>query len=324
MMRDGLVAGAHMRIALVEPSRTVQHIVTDIVGAWGHEVRPFGDAPEALAYLASDKDVRTLMTSTELKSLSGIQLVKEARMMTDVRRPLYIILMSSSDERSRMVEALDSGADDFISKPPAREELRARLRAAERITSMQTQLIALASTDFLTGLLNRRGFVEVLEAMLKNAPGGGRISVLICDLDNFKTINDTFGHEIGDLVLAKLGDELKMLNVPAGRLGGEEFGLLLYASLDEAVDLAERLREGISVLAVKAASKVISVTCSIGAAEWEPGDTIDSILRRADVSLYEAKRLGRNRVIAADRFSMSEEHRRWQGVARDAERRRLI
>ena len=260
-----------MRIALVEPSRTVQHIVTDIVGAWGHEVLPFSDAPEALAYLASDKDVRTLMTSTELESLSGIQLVKEARMLTDVRRPLYIILMSSSAERSRMVEALNSGADDFISKPPAREELRARLRAAERMTSMQTQLIALASTDFLTGLLNRRGFVEVLEAMLKNAPGGGRISVLICDLDKFKTINDTFGHEIGDLVLTRLADELKMLNVPTGRLGGEEFGLLLHASLDEAVDLAERLREGISVLAVQAASKIISLTCSIGAAEWEPG-----------------------------------------------------
>lgn len=71
MMRDGLVAATHICIALVEPSRTVQHIVTDIVGAWGHEVRPFGNAPEALAYLASDKDVRTLITSTELQSLFG-------------------------------------------------------------------------------------------------------------------------------------------------------------------------------------------------------------------------------------------------------------
>jgi DNA-binding response OmpR family regulator len=158
-----------MRIALVEPSRTVERIVTGIIGPWGHEVCPFMDAPEALAFLRSDKNIRALISSAELVSTSGMQLVSEARALAGPQRPLYIILMLSSEERSKMIEALDHGADDFIAKPPAPEELRARLRAADRITAMQTELIALATTDSLTGLLTRRAFVEAAERMLQRA-----------------------------------------------------------------------------------------------------------------------------------------------------------
>ena len=174
-----------MRISLVEPSRTVRRIVTGIIEPWGHEVCPFKDAPEALAFLRSEKNVRTLISSAELASTSGIQLVSDARTLAGAQRPLYIILMSSSDERSTMVEALDNGADDFISKPPAAEELRARLRAADRITSMQAELITLASTDSLTGLLTRRAFVEIAAWMLQRASTECPLSVLICDLDKF-------------------------------------------------------------------------------------------------------------------------------------------
>jgi two-component system cell cycle response regulator len=111
-----------MRIALVEPSRTVQRIVTGTIGPWGHEVCPIMDAPEALAFLRSEKNIRALISSAELVSSSGIQLVSDARALAGAQRPLYIILMSSSDERSTMIEALDRGADDFISKPPAPED----------------------------------------------------------------------------------------------------------------------------------------------------------------------------------------------------------
>ena len=98
-------------------------------------------------FLRSDKNIRALISSAELVSTSGMQLVSDARALAGPQRPLYIILMSSSEERSKMIEALDHGADDFIAKPPAPEELRARLRAADQITSMQTELIALATTD---------------------------------------------------------------------------------------------------------------------------------------------------------------------------------
>jgi diguanylate cyclase (GGDEF)-like protein len=310
-----------MRIALVEPSRTVQRIVTGIIGPWGHEVCPFMDGPEALAFLRSDKNIRALISSAELVSTSGMQLVSDARALAGPQRPLYIILMSSSEERSKMIEALDHGADDFIAKPPAPEELRARLRAADRITSMQTELIALATTDSLTGLLTRRAFVEAAERMLQRACTGQPFSVLICDLDKFKAINDTYGHAIGDLVLQKVSREVRSIDVAAGRLGGEEFAFLIGGRLDDAVEHAECLRATVGELAIGAGNKTIRITCSIGAAEWEPGDTIDSLLRRADIALYEAKRSGRNRVIAADSFSEGNEHEQWRGVARLASRR---
>jgi two-component system, cell cycle response regulator len=224
--------------------------------------------------------------------------------------------MSSTEERTKLVAALDSGADDFISKPPAMDELRARLRAADRITSMQAELLQLATTDPLTGLQNRRAFVERLENSMKRARNKGRTSVVIADLDGFKAINDSFGHEIGDRVLKTVSDELNALNLPVGRLGGEEFAVLLNGSLEDAIDVAEDLRKAISNLAVGAGSEVVKVTCSFDVAEWEPGDTVDSILRRADIALYEAKRTGRDRVSAADEFQISEAHRQWRGIAR--------
>ncbi len=299
-----------MRIALVEPSRTVRRIVTGIIEPWGHEVCSFMDAPEALACLQADEDIRALITSTVLASTSGIQLVSDARALAGTKRPLYIVLMSSSDQRSKMIQALDNGADDFISKPPAPEELRARLRAAERITSMQAELITLATIDSLTGLLTRRAFVEAAERMLDRTSSGHPLSVFICDLDKFKAINDTHGHETGDVILRKVSEELKAIETPAGRLGGEEVALLIEGRLDDAVEIAEGFRESVSRLAIRAGNGTIGVTCSIGVAEWEPGDTLDALLRRADVALYEAKRAGRNRVIAADSFPSSNEHER--------------
>ncbi len=311
---------AAMHIALVEPSRTVQRIVTGIIEPWGHEVRTFMDAPEALACLQAERDVCVLITSAELASTSGIRLVSDARALAGAQRPLYIVLMSSSDQRSTMVRALENGADDFISKPPAPEELRARLRAAERITSMQAELIALATIDSLTGLLTRRAFVAAAERMLQRAAAGRHFSVFICDLDKFKAINDSHGHEAGDVVLKQVSEELRSLGMPAGRLGGEEVALLMEGHLDDAVDLAERFRESVSSLTIRAGNGKIGVTCSIGAAEWEPGDTLDTLLRRADAALYEAKRAGRNRVVAADSFALADEHARWQGVTRKAAR----
>ncbi len=309
-----------MRIVLVEPSRTVRRIVTGIIEPWGHQACAFMDAPEALAALKAEPDIRALITSAELASMSGVQFVGEARALAGAERPLYILLMSSSDQRAKMIEALDNGADDFISKPPAPEELRARLRAAERITSMQAELIKLASVDSLTGLLTRRAFVAAAEQMLERASAGKALSVLVCDLDKFKAINDGHGHEIGDLVLQRVGGELRALHRPAGRLGGEELALLVDAPLAEAMKAAEGLRKSINQLAIRVGNETIGITCSIGVAEWKPGDVVDALLRRADLALYEAKRAGRNRVVAFDSFPLSDEHERWLGVARMAAR----
>ena len=309
-----------MRIVLVDPSRTVRHIVTDLVQRWKYDVCPFSDGAEALSYIQKDDSVRVLITSAELPTMSGVELCVQVREFLANRRPLYIIMMSSNDEYTKCVEALDKGADDFISKPPIAEELRARLRTADRVTSMQCELLRLATTDFLTGLSNRRAFFESAAKAIEQAHDGRAVSALMFDLDHFKQINDVHGHGIGDVVLKSVAAEVAPLPGIAGRLGGEEFGLLLENNLSDAVDIAEEFRRSIERLKIFAGEKPVAVTCSIGVAEWEAGDNIDSLLRRADVALYEAKRTGRNKVVAADSYALSNQHDKWRGAARVLDR----
>jgi two-component system cell cycle response regulator len=309
-----------MRIVLVDPSRTVRHIVTDLVKRWNYEVSAFADGAEALACIQQDDSVRVLITSAELPSMSGVELCVKVREFLSNRRPLYIIMMSSNDEYTKCVQALDNGADEFISKPPIAEELCARLRTADRVTSMQSELVRLATTDFLTGLTNRRAFFENAARTIERANGGRAISALMFDLDHFKQINDVHGHGIGDVVLKSVAAEILPLPGIAGRLGGEEFGLLLEKNLSDALEIAEEFRRSVERLKVFAGDKAVPVTCSIGVAEWEAGDNIDTLLRRADVALYEAKRTGRNKVVAADTYVPSEKHSEWRGAARVLDR----
>src|SRR5437588_5464322 len=136
-----------MRVVLVDPSRTMRLFVTRLLQARDHAVLPFADGAEALACMRRDLDVAALITSGELVSMSGLELCWETRVLAGRDRPIYVILMSSSIDRSRLGEALDSGADDFISKPPVADELYARLRAADRFGAMQRELVRLASFD---------------------------------------------------------------------------------------------------------------------------------------------------------------------------------
>jgi diguanylate cyclase (GGDEF)-like protein len=287
-----------MRVALVEPSRTVRRIVAEMIAS-EHDIVAASDGPEAVTLLNSNRDVRALITSAELPSLSGAALVAQVRALAGSRRPLYIILMSSNDERGKRVEALEKGADDFISKPPAPEELRARLRAAERMTSMQAELIRHATLDSLTGLLTRRAFFEAAGAMFKSVTAGQPLSAVICDIDKFKAVNDTYGHAAGDLVLRTFGQQADQIGVPVGRLGGEEIAFLVAEPLNQAVGFAEQFKASVAALPIYTGTQTIRVSCSIGVAEWESGDTIDTLLHRADVALYKAKQGGRNCVVAA-------------------------
>jgi len=290
-----------MRIVVVDPSRTVLKIVTRLLEAGNHEVHPFSDGSDALAYIKIDLEVDALITSVELPSMSGMDLCQEIRKLSASRRPIYIVLMSSNFDRKKLIEALDSGADDFISKPPAIEELYARLRAAARLTSMQRELVRLATIDYLSGALNRRAFFERAQEMVTRAEMGEALSAVIFDIDHFKRVNDSFGHDIGDEVIRLVSREALAQGEQLGRLGGEEFAILLSGrSLKDAATFAERLRQNFSGLRADAAGKMVSFTCSFGVSEWKNGDSIDTLLKRADVALYRAKQAGRNRVVKVD------------------------
>ena len=290
-----------MRIALVDPSRTTRLIVARMLEARGHDVLPFSDELEALAELRADHCIEALITSAELKHMSGVELCWETRLLATCQRPIYVLMMSSQYDQRSLIEALDSGADDFIGKPPLAEELFARLRAAERILSMQHELIRLATIDPLTGLCNRRGFFErATEACARVAPPDGSLSAIILDIDNFKRINDSYGHEAGDEAIRICANAARLDEAVTGRLGGDEFALLLERKpLPQAIEIAEDLRLRLAARPFDTGKDRITLTWSVGVGEGRPGDTVDQILARADAALYDAKLGGRNRVVGA-------------------------
>lgn len=290
-----------MHVALVDPSRTVLKYVTGLLQARQHEVTPFTDGRDALEFLQTNLAVSAVITSAELGPMAGVDLCAQARSLASTRRPLYIILMSSTDDRNYLIKALDSGADDFMGKPPVPEELYARLRAAERLITTQTDLLRLATTDSLTSLLNRRAFFERAELSLARAQAGASLSAILCDIDHFKRINDLYGHAVGDAALRAVTAVIADATANAGRLGGEEFAVLVEdAGLEQAAALAEQLRRGVEKRNFGGNGETLSLTCSFGVSEWRPSDSIDALLRRADAGLYAAKSGGRNRVIATD------------------------
>jgi diguanylate cyclase (GGDEF)-like protein len=285
-----------MHIVLVDPSRTVVKYVTRMLEIRQHEVHAFADGPQALDYIRSCPGVAAVIASAELITMTGTELCWEARLIADSCRPLYIILMSSIDDHRRIVEALDSGADDFIGKPPVAEELYARLRAAERVEAIQRQLIHLATTDPLTGLLNRRAFLARAVDVIARADI--TVSLVMFDIDHFKKVNDVHGHGVGDEVLREVSREAASGCTIIGRLGGEEFALLLEGQTrPQAAETAEDLRVRMAALQFDAG---LTVSGSFGVAERIAGDTIDDLLKRADVALYAAKAAGRDRVVIAD------------------------
>jgi two-component system, cell cycle response regulator len=294
-----------MHVVLVEPSHAAADFVGRMLSARNHQVRTFADGHEALACIKSDPDVDAVITAPEPHSMSGLELCWETRLIAGSQRPIYVILMSSSPSEDRLALALDHGADDILDNPPAADELYARLRAAERFGHMQRELIRLAVTDSLTGMFNRRGFFEQALQPCLRAEKGAPLCAIMADIDHFKRINDEHGHDAGDKTIFAVAHELMSGSWHAGRLGGEEFALLLEGrGLAEAAMIAETLRLRIAALRIPTSEGRLSLTCSFGVSEWQAGDSIDPLLKRADMALYEAKLAGRDRVVqASDQFA---------------------
>ncbi len=290
-----------MRVVLVDPSRTVLKFVARLLEARGDEVQPFVDGRAALNYVKGDPAVDALITSAEPLSMSGLELCWETRLLAGDRRAIYVILMSSNQERRNLIEALDSGADDFIGKPPVAEELYARLRAAERLASMHHDLMKLASLDSLTGIFNRRAFFERAGESCAQVAGISTFSTIMLDIDLFKRINDVYGHDMGDKAIREVAGIIASVSPIVGRLGGEEFAILLPgANLSAAAVIAERLRREMAALQFAVNKETVTLTCSFGVSEWQSGESVDQVLKRADMALYAAKSAGRNRVVLAD------------------------
>lgn len=305
-----------MNILIAEDDAPSRLILQSLLTKWGHTVTVAVDGVEAWRILCEPEHPQLVILDWMMPGIEGLEIVRRLR-LAEGGNPHYVIIMTSGINENSPVLALDTGADDFIAKPFNPAELRARINVGCRITSLHearaeklqrlesaTETISLlARTDELTGLHNRRSFNESFALALSSARRHGHpLSLISIDLDNFKRVNDTLGHGIGDLVLKEFSNLLKeVVRVEdiASRWGGEEFIVLLpNTSRDAAVALAERIRTTFEQRSSGVAAP-LSVTASFGVAQLQNEDNEYDLIRRIDAALYRAKHEGRNRVIVS-------------------------
>lgn len=268
--------------------------------ARGHRALAFADSQAALDQVRRDAEIGAVITGLETYPIDGFELCWALRLIAGGGRPLHVIAMSSLANTRNLSEALDAGADDFISKPPVPEELHARLRAAERLTRMQAELVRQARTDMLSGLLNRRAFFAGVECW----SGGedAELGLVLADLDRFKQLNDRYGHAVGDEAIRRAGvvfaRQAVTSNGFAARFGGEEFVLALpERGCASAANVAERLRAAVAEIRIPVRGEEVAMTASFGVSTLRRGEAVETAVKRADDALYRAKTRGRDLVM---------------------------
>jgi diguanylate cyclase (GGDEF)-like protein len=288
-------------------------LLRDRLEARGYRTIIARDGEEALAAVAGQPAPDLILLDVMLPRMSGIEVAKQIK--ADKSLPFTPIIMQTAlDSTEDEVVGLDAGADDYITKPINFKQLEARVRSALRIKTLQdeverqkAELARLAQTDALTGIDNRRYLETRLEETYEHSK---RLlepfTVVMCDLDHFKSVNDTHGHQAGDAVLRTLAqllkDEAREID-RVGRYGGEEFMLILPGTTpDAAVTFAERVRKSVEQRTFAFEGGSVSRTISCGVAGWPHPrlKDIDALVRAADDALYVAKETGRNRVVRFD------------------------
>ncbi|MES1202120.1 MAG: PleD family two-component system response regulator [Pseudomonadota bacterium] len=251
-----------------------------------------------------------LVVSVTAKSFDGFRVIARMHSSTPTR-DLPILAIVEPDDQPRALRALELGAHDLIVRPIDEDEIVARARTLMRrkrymdaLRNRLDQSLELAVTDQLTGLYNRRFLFAQINPLVQRAQcGGDQVAVMMLDLDHFKRINDTYGHDVGDEVLREFAARLATNIRPsdfACRLGGEEFVVIMPAATGDLACLAaERIRRNVcsAPFQIQAAAVELDVTVSIGVSASENEDSAETLLKRADEALYDAKRAGRNRVI---------------------------
>jgi two-component system cell cycle response regulator len=268
--------------------------------------------PHAGFFQAADSNYECVMISTGFADFDPLRLCSQLRSL-DRTRFLPIILVADAGEEDRVIRGLELGINDYLVRPIDPHELTARLRTQVRrkryndqLRASVTQTIEMAVTDPLTGLHNRRYLDSHLQTLFDRAVARRRpLSVMITDLDRFKSVNDTYGHDGGDDVLKEFARRLRQ-NVRgidlACRFGGEEFVIVMPDTDGPVAEkVAERIRAEVAHLpfSVGKDGKSINVTVSVGVSSLLKGaDSVEALMKRADLALYEAKSGGRNRVVA--------------------------
>lgn len=301
-------------VLIVDDSYTVrEQIIATLKGvSLFSEYREARDGLEAFKLLLQAK-ADLVICDLEMPRIDGFRFLQMINSREDLR-DLPIIMLTGRSEQKMKIRGLEEGACDYVTKPFDPGELLARVKVQLKILTLQDELkktnhrlTEASNTDPLTGLYNRRYLMEFLECQLARS---GRtqepLSLLMIDIDHFKGVNDTYGHQVGDSVLKSVADvataSLRCYDI-ATRYGGEEFVLVLPGTeLSGATIVAERVREAVQAITFHPPYEALTVMASIGIATLSSTqvDSIEDLLNRADEALYRAKEAGRNRIAAAE------------------------
>jgi diguanylate cyclase (GGDEF)-like protein len=307
-MQEGVRArGNAMKVLIAEDEPVSRRRLEAFLTGWGYSVSSTADGAEALRMLETADSPRLVLLDRMMPGMDGLEVCRAVR-RSGAEPYAYIILLTGRDLHDEVLEGFEAGADDYITKPFASQDLQARVRTGARIVKLQEELIAAreqlrvqATYDPLTGLLNRGAFFDNLD---KDVAWATRhkacLALVMADLDHFKEINDSFGHVAGDAVLREAARRLRgalRASDSIGRYGGEEF---IISSVgcppSHAGGLAERFRLSVSAEPIEASGTMIPVTLSLGVAVTSDMAHAEHLLSAADDALYRAKHGGKNRV----------------------------
>ncbi len=295
-------------VLVVEDSKLQNHTISQQLNL--KHIKPISvySGEEAIETLLKGETVDTILLDLHLSGASGFQIAKALK--KDSRYgyiPIIGITAASDRVRTEMMkEAFESGVDDFISKPYNIIEFSARIMAGIKRGKLVRKFKEESELDYLTKLYNRRTLFRMLNHLFSSSLRyKNKLSFLMIDIDHFKTVNDTYGHFMGDEVLKSLAHTLvsSIRNSDiSGRFGGEEFCVILpHTDINNASIAAEKIRKNVEKETIKIDNQEISITISIGVSSMQGGDNIDTFIKRADDALYEAKESGRNRVCYYDK-----------------------
>ena len=306
---DEVLKSSGGRILLVDDHpRSAARMVEALASV--HDTVVLGD-PQAALVAAATSDFDLLIVSLNLTAADGLRLCSQIRSL-DRTRHLPIIMLVEPGDEARLLRGLDLGINDYLVRPIDRNEMMARVRTqitrkrySEHLRTRLVESVELSVRDALTGLYNRRYMQCHLKTLVEEAAGAGRpLSILVIDIDHFKQINDTYGHDTGDAVLREFAGRIRGSTRGADlvcRMGGEEFVIVMPdTDIRLACHVGERLRSSIATMPFPVAGQQdIHITASVGVATLESrADTPASLFKRADKALYGAKHAGRNRVVS--------------------------
>jgi two-component system, cell cycle response regulator len=298
-----------MRVLIADDDAISRRLLANMLAGWGYEVITTADGAEAWDLLQQPNAPCLAILDWMMPGLTGPAVCRELRQMR--KEPYtYVLLLTARTNKEDVIEGMDAGVDDYITKPFDSQELRVRLRAGRRILDLQADLVAArealreqATRDPLTCVWNRYAIFDTLNRELnRSARESSALSLIMADLDHFKQVNDHHGHLAGDAVLREAARRMQSCLRPydyVGRYGGEEFLVVLPGtSKSQAVESAERLRRALAALPFAVWNLAIHITASFGVSGVEPGEdaTPEALIRVGDEALYRAKESGRNRV----------------------------